>query len=870
MKRLLFIILLLFSAFSGFAFHLKGGFFTYTYLGKTGNTVQYRITLNVYMDCAATGAQLESNVNFTFFEANTNSFIRTEQVNLTAQFNLSKDTDEKCITGNQAKCYYKILVYDLGSVSLPISTNGYTISYQRCCRITGINNIANSQNIGNTYSITIPGTAVAPDAETNNSAQFLLNDTIVVCGGSEFKYSFLADDLDGDILNYTFCEAWSGASSSSPRPDQADKPPYEGVPYDGGYFGADPLGPDVTIDPNTGLISGIAPSAPGEYVVTVCVTETRDGKVIATNRKELHMQVGDCVPIKASLNPSYITCDGFTLTFQNNAASNEIENYFWDLGVPSLTNDTSSAPVVSYTYTDTGVYTIKLIVNRGLACTDSTTAQAKVYPGFFPEFSSSGICMAKPTKFTDQTTATYGTVNSWAWDFGNSNSSTDVSSLQNPTYTYPAIGTYNIRLIVASSKGCKDTLTKPLTIIDKPPLQVRFKDTLICNGDALQLEAIGKGIFSWTPAGSDIVNENTATPIVTPVATKKYYVLLDDNGCLNRDSVRVRVVDFVTVKARADTTICSTDSVQLNAVSDGLQFMWSPSVSIGNPKIINPMAAPTGTTTYTVTAIIGHCSATDDLVVKTVPYPGANAGADTVICYGTSAQLNGSIMGSSFNWSPASSLTNQNTLSPVANPPGTTTYTLTVKDTIGCPKPGKDNVVVKVLPKIQAFAGADTAVVVGEPLHFHASGGVKYLWSPAAWLNKTDIADPIAIYNEEVENVSYKVEVFNEANCVDSAFVTVKIFKTNPQVFVPTAFTPNGDGKNDLIKPIAVGISRIQYFQIFNRWGQLVFSTTINGKGWDGKIAGKDQASGTFVWLVKGTAYTGKSFFAKGTLTLIR
>ena len=228
------------------------------------------------------------------------------------------------------------------------------------------------------------------------------------------------------------------------------------------------------------------------------------------------------------------------------------------------------------------------------------------------------------------------------------------------------------------------------------------------------------------------------------------------------------------------------------------------------------------------------------------------------------------MVGSSFTWSPLSSLTNANRLSTVADPIGTTPYVLTVRDTIGCPKPNRDTVVVRVLPKINAFAGNDTAVVVGQPLQFQASGGVRYLWSPSTWLNKTDIPNPVAIYSEDVENITYKVDVFNEANCVDSAYVSVKIFKTNPQVFVPTAFTPDGDGKNDLFRPIAVGISRIEYFRVFNRWGELVFSTTVNGKGWDGKIRGKDQGTGTFVWLVRGSDYTGKTFFAKGTVTLIR
>ena len=874
MNRLVLTILLLCFAFTGFAKHLKGGFFTYTYLSQTSTTISYHITLTVYMEIDAGDGQLNDIIPFTFFDAKTRVQVRKIDVHKTSEEFLEKPNDEICISGDQRGRYYKIVKYDLATITLPLNANGYTVSYQRCCRINDINNIENSGSIGNTYSITIPGSSVAPNAETNNSARFQLNDTIVVCGSTKFSFSFLANDPDGDVLQYAFCSAWGGGApspQSAIEPNPASAPPYSDVLYSSGFSGGSPLGSGVTIDKNTGLVSGIAPAVPGEYVVTVCVSEIRGNQVIATTRKELHMRVGNCTPISALLNPSYITCDGYTLTFQNNSTSPDIQSYFWDFGVVPLTNDISDKPVASYTYTDTGVYTVKLAVNRGFACADSTTTQAKVFPGFFPDFSSNGICVNKPTNFTDQTTAKYGVVNSWSWDFGNTNSTTDVSVSQNPSYTYSAVTNYNVRLIVTSSKGCKDTVVKPITIIDKPPLSVRFKDTLICKGDPpLQLEAIGNGIFSWTPAGPDIVNENTATPSVTPIATKKYYVLLDDNGCLNRDSVRVRVVDFVTIQARGDTTICLSDSVRLNATSDGLKFLWSPAATIGNPNIINPMAKPPGTTTYTITATIGHCTATDDMIVTTVPYPGVNAGLDTVICYGTSAQLNGSMVASSFAWSPAASLINANTLSPTASPVGTTGYILTVYDNIGCPKPSRDTVLVKVLPKINAFAGNDTAVVVGQPLQFLATGGVKYSWSPADWLNKTDIPNPKAVYNENIEDITYKVEVFNEANCVDSAYVSVKIFKTNPQVFVPTAFTPNGDGKNDLFRPIAVGISRIEYFRVFNRWGQLVFSTTVNGKGWDGRIGGKEQGSGTFVWLVKGSDYTGKTFFAKGTVTLIK
>jgi gliding motility-associated-like protein len=100
--------------------------------------------------------------------------------------------------------------------------------------------------------------------------------------------------------------------------------------------------------------------------------------------------------------------------------------------------------------------------------------------------------------------------------------------------------------------------------------------------------------------------------------------------------------------------------------------------------------------------------------------------------------------------------------------------------------------------------------------------------------------------------------------------VLVTVFKTKPTVFVPTAFTPNNDGRNDVIRPIAVGIAQIKVFSIYNRWGQLVFTTTVNGHGWDGRIAGKPQGSGVFVWMVEAIDYLGTKFFQKGTVALIR
>jgi len=311
--------------------------------------------------------------------------------------------------------------------------------------------------------------------------------------------------------------------------------------------------------------------------------------------------------------------------------------------------------------------------------------------------------------------------------------------------------------------------------------------------------------------------------------------------------------------------------VQLNIISDGLKYSWIPASQVSDPTAPNPTAITNENTSYEVTASIGGCTARDNINITTVPYPLAAVGKDTLICYQTFAQLHGITDGSSFFWSPQSTLQNASTLNPIATPVASTAYIFTAYDTKGCPKPGIDTIVVTVLPDIHAFAGRDTSVVMNQPLQLNATGGKSYTWSPPTGLSATNIANPVAVYdNESSGGIRYKVLVNNEAGCVDSAFVTVKIFKTVPSVFVPTAFTPNGDGRNDILRPIAAGMQRIEFFNVYNRVGQLVFHSSTNEKGWDGTLSGTAQNSGVFVWMVKAIDYTGAPYFQKGTVTLIR
>ena len=134
MKRFLpAIIIFIFLSLTAGAAHIKGGFFTYKYLKPgTGTNLIYQVTLTVYMQCNPSAGQLSNPINFSIFSAGTNQFIRNESVTITNQYNLNKVFDEPCITGDQRKCYYTIVVYNLPEVELPSTPDGYTFAYQRC------------------------------------------------------------------------------------------------------------------------------------------------------------------------------------------------------------------------------------------------------------------------------------------------------------------------------------------------------------------------------------------------------------------------------------------------------------------------------------------------------------------------------------------------------------------------------------------------------------------------------------------------------------------------------------------------------------------------------------------------------------------
>lgn len=164
------------------------------------------------------------------------------------------------------------------------------------------------------------------------------------------------------------------------------------------------------------------------------------------------------------------------------------------------------------------------------------------------------------------------------------------------------------------------------------------------------------------------------------------------------------------------------------------------------------------------------------------------------------------------------------------------------------------------------FAGNDTIAAVGQPVQLNATGGLSYTWTPAAPLNDPNIASPVAIL---AATQTFTVKAFTPQGCESYDDVTVKIYN-GPDIYLPNAFTPNNDGKNDIFKGIPVGVKQFNYLRIFNRWGQLLFSTTDYNKGWDGTWQGQSQPGGMYIVMANAVDFKGNVIAKKQTVLLIR
>ncbi len=896
MKKLILLLTLFSIGLAANARHLKGGWIQYEYLGPGSlpNTSSYKITIRQYLDCGSIGPQIDDKATLGIFDAGTNQLVILKDIDsvVNGSVILNKRTYSGCIFPKPAVCYL-INKYET-VVELTDNPAGYILAVQRCCRINGIENIINSGDVGVTYSNRIPGIINGISFRNNSSPVFAQKDTALICFKAPFTIDFGAIDKDlGDSLVYTFCNGLTGGTNAAssepngigPKPTSPSAPPFTSVPYNTPtYTGTSPLGPSVVIDSKTGIISGKAPPITGEYVLSVCVLEFRNGINIGSTKKEIHVTVANCSISAADLKPAYTNCNDLTFSFFNESTATNIKTYLWTFGdTSSAASNVSTLPTPTHTYPDTGSYNLTLTVTSGngsIVCVDSAKAIVKVYPGFTADFTVDSSCILNPYVFKDTSYSKFGKVTSWNWDLGEPTVTTDTSTAKYISYLYPTLGKKTVTLIASNTFGCLDTMVKVIQVIDKPSLYLPAKDTTICYLDTVQLEAFGTGAFTWSPR-KFMNNTTLSNPTIFPTDTTMYYVSLFNKGCVNDDSIKVNVVKSISVKVGPDTIACLTDPIQLYAKGLGQKFTWKSSnplekvSSVRNPTVI-PSQNPTG---YYVTAQLGkRCFATDGALVKVYPYPVAIAARDTVLCFGSPLQLLGYGEGNKVVWSPANKLVGADSTNfrPFIATDTTTTYLLTARylGTNACPKIITDTVKVTIVPKVNIAIGNDTVVVADQPLQLKIDGNVdsattSFFWTPSIGLNNNKIRNPIATLAKYIDTITYIARASTPEGCYALDSMRVVVYKTPPDIFVPTAFTPNGDGLNDIEKPIPVGIFKLENFSVFNRLGQLLYSTSDIEKGWDGNYKGKPQQTGTYVYTVSGWNYLGQRITRKGTFVLI-
>lgn len=463
---------------------------------------------------------------------------------------------------------------------------------------------------------------------------------------------------------------------------------------------------------------------------------------------------------------------------------------------------------------------------------------------------------------------------------------------------------------VNSCADLKDTIN--VTIVPPTVAGRVVNDNTVCAGNnntALTLSGQTGNILSWVSSTDGVTWSGIANTTNGYTAqnlnntTQFRAVVQNGNSCsIDTSTAAIITVDPKSVGGSLspdNTNICAgqtTNSFIALTGKTGSVVNWQSSFDSANWNNFLPVNTDSSynvntvnrTTYYRAIIKSGVCPAdtSDPATIKfiNVPFPAATIDPITSsICYGKTIQLNANITtGTAYTWNNTNTLTNQGNgivtslpyaIHATAAPLQSTNYLLTITNA-GCPNSLTDTFHVAVTQPIIVFAGNDTSIVANQPLQLNVTVSDplanQYTWTPSTGLSAADITNPVANLSHMAGNsVTYIVRATKADGCYGEDDIKVTVFTTLPDIFVPSAFTPNNDGRNDILKPICVGISRLNYFRIYNRWGQMVFNTSEIGRGWDGMISGAQQPTSNFVYIAQGIDYTGKTITKKGNITLI-
>ncbi|TAL60781.1 MAG: gliding motility-associated C-terminal domain-containing protein [Bacteroidetes bacterium] len=534
-----------------------------------------------------------------------------------------------------------------------------------------------------------------------------------------------------------------------------------------------------------------------------------------------------CQPITCTsklpllVSPATI-CAGSTVILTASGAS----SYSWSTGQTTSSVVVSPSATTSYTVTGTG------FCGSGTAIGTVTVVNNLIATAG----PNSTICAGQNVTLT----ATGGSP--YSWNTGATTSSIIVSPASTTNYS-----------VTVGSSSCSGTATATVTVVSNITATAGPSAT-ICSGQAVTFNASGGNNYSWSSG------QTTSSITVAATATTTYSVIVSSGNCSDTVSAAVTVNPSPSVFVTGNTTLCAGDIATLTA-SGSTNYSWNN----GNTaSIIN--VSPGTTTTYTVTTSNASCTSTTSVTVVVAPPPVANA-IGALICLGQTTTLTAS-GGGNYSWSNGST---GNLI--LVSPTSTSTYSVIVS--IGsCWDTASATVTVNPSPTVTAWS--NVTIQQGQSTTLAASGGGVYLWSNGSTDNPITVSPLVTTF--------YCVTV-TQNNCSDTACVTVYVEPidcsyADDQLFVPDAFSPNGDTKNDRLGIYFPNISCIKelVFIIYDRWGEKVFFATggpaSGGEAmnslWDGTYKGKLMNTAVFVYYMKVTFITGNETVRKGNVSLIR
>lgn len=472
------------------------------------------------------------------------------------------------------------------------------------------------------------------------------------------------------------------------------------------------------------------------------------------------------------------------------------------------------------------------------------------------------------------------------WNYGDNN--TTASSLDtNTSHHYNQSGTYSANLKITNNNLCSAQLSHSLEVVPKPiaafivPPNICQNQTAVSLKDISFVNGTSKPINNWywnidgnnfqTQYPASFIRKSTDSLTVSLVVSTT-------EGCISdTDKVIVPVYQQPVAAYNVSTPLCNNTLTFFNSLSKlvtsnnneqitnwNWQFNGSNTVTDINPNLILPEGS-------------NHAS----LVVET-NFGCKSASADTVFYVNhkpaVSLEINDSCVKRNIVYSAADALNETDkwhwnfgkgsfmdmpSLKKTYYQKGSFNIQLIAENKFGC----RDTInrQYKIYDNI-AFAGNDTIVAKWEPVKLNANGysGTKYNWSPNIGLNSDTLANPIATLDVEE---TYKLYSLTKEGCDNYSQIVIKRY-AGPELYVPSAFTPNNQ-INNILKVFPVGIKAFIQFSVYNRYGQLLFHTKDYHKGWDGTINGVQAAVGTYVAVAEAIDYKAQPLSTKTTVVLI-